>query len=109
MRFRTVASSEMRASLDRKPPSAPRLAAMFGAEQTAALTRLYVFVMSRDTPQTRILYRAVAACGGVAALATVLEVPVAVLSFWLDGDTVPPVKIYAKALNIVADRTMQAG
>jgi hypothetical protein len=58
--------------------------------------------MSRDTPQTRTLYRAVAVCGGVAALAKALDVSIEALSRWLDGDAIPTVDIYGKALDLVA-------
>jgi hypothetical protein len=52
--------------------------------------------MSSDTPQTRTLYRAVAICGGVAALATALNVSIEALSRWLT------VEVYGKALDLVA-------
>jgi len=58
--------------------------------------------MSIDTPQTRILHRALQICGSVSALAETLEVPVEVLSRWLSGDEVTPGNIYMVALDLVA-------
>ena len=60
--------------------------------------------MSGDTPQTRTLYRALENCGSEGALADTLEVSVEVLSRWLAGKEVPPVKIYLLALDLVARR-----
>ena len=57
--------------------------------------------MIADTPYTRTLRRAVGICGSETALARMLNVPVAALSGWLHGDTVP-IEMYAKALALVA-------
>jgi hypothetical protein len=56
----------------------------------------------QDTPQTRILHRALDVCGGELALAEALEVPVEVLSRWLSGDEATPAKIYMEALDLVS-------
>ena len=60
--------------------------------------------MSGATPQTRTLYRALENCGGLGALADTLEVSVELLSRWLAGVDVPPVKVYLLALDLVARR-----
>jgi hypothetical protein len=58
--------------------------------------------MARSLPVIRTLHRAVAICGGVAALAKALGVSVAQLSHWLDGKLHPPTHIYIRALDLVA-------
>jgi hypothetical protein len=58
--------------------------------------------MVRSTPAIRTLRRAVAICGGAAALAKALDVSVGQLSYWLDGKLHPPTDIYIRALDLVA-------
>jgi hypothetical protein len=58
--------------------------------------------VSRGTAQTRTLHRAVDLCGGVAALAKILDVPAETIAGWLDGHATLPVDIYIKALDLVA-------
>ena len=58
--------------------------------------------MSVDTPQTRILRRALEICGGEFALAEAFKVPVADLSRWVSGEVVTPANIYMEALDLVA-------
>jgi len=60
--------------------------------------------MSRETSQTRTLYRALKACGGVPELAKALDVSVESLSRWLTGHEDPSVKVYMAAVQLVQPR-----
>jgi hypothetical protein len=50
----------------------------------------------------RTLHRAVNVCGGLAPLAENLGVSADMLATWLNGNAPPPVRIYIKALDLVA-------
>ena len=63
--------------------------------------------MSRETSQTRTLYRALKNCGGVPELAKALDVPVESLSGWLTGHEAPSVEVYMSALRLVAPRRIK--
>ena len=63
--------------------------------------------MSRETSQTRTLYRALKTCGGVPELAKALDVSVESLSGWLTGHEAPSVKVYMSALQLVAPRRIK--
>lgn len=59
--------------------------------------------MFQDTPYTRTLHRAADVCGSVEALAHKLAVSVESLSKWLEGHIPPPLEVYFRALDIVAN------
>ena len=55
----------------------------------------------RVTVYTRVLHRACQKMGGVAALARELRVGVEVLHRWLEGEDVPPSRIFLQAVDMV--------
>lgn len=55
----------------------------------------------RVTVYTRVLHRACQKAGGVEALAQELRVAVDVLHRWLEGEDVPPSRIFLKAVDLV--------
>ena len=55
----------------------------------------------RVTVYTRVLHRACQKMGGVGELAQALRVSVETLHRWLEGDDVPPTKIFLKAVDMV--------
>ena len=60
--------------------------------------------MSRETSQSRTLYRALKHCGGAPELAKALNVTVDSLSGWLTGNEAPSAQIYAHTLQIAAGK-----
>jgi len=55
----------------------------------------------RVTVYTRVLHRACQKLGGVEALAQELHVAVEVVHRWLEGEDVPPSRIFLKAVDLV--------
>ena len=55
----------------------------------------------RVTVYTRVLHRACQKMGGVDALARELHVGVEVLHRWLEGEDVPPSRIFLQAVDLV--------
>jgi hypothetical protein len=55
----------------------------------------------RTTVYTRVLHRACQKMGGIEALAQELHVGTDVLYRWLEGDDVPPSRIFLKAVDLV--------
>lgn len=55
----------------------------------------------RVTVYTRVLHRACQKAGGVGALAQALRVSEDLLHRWLEGEDVPPAKIFLKAVDLV--------
>jgi hypothetical protein len=55
----------------------------------------------RTTVYTRVLHRACQKLGGVHELALELRVSIELLHGWLEGEDVPPAKIFLKAVDLV--------
>ena len=55
----------------------------------------------RVTVHTRVLHRACQMLGGVEKLATHLGVSLALVHRWLDGEEVPPSRIFLKAVDLI--------
>jgi len=55
----------------------------------------------RTTVYTRVLHRACQKLGGIEALAKTLHVPVETVHRWLEGEDVPPSKIFLRAVDLV--------
>ena len=55
----------------------------------------------RVTVYTRVLHRACQKMGGIDALAQELHVGVEVLHRWLEGEDVPPSRIFLQAVDLV--------
>lgn len=55
----------------------------------------------RVTVYTRVLHRACQKLGGIETLAQELHVAVEVVHRWLEGDDVPPSRIFLKAVDLV--------
>jgi hypothetical protein len=55
----------------------------------------------RVTVYTRVLYRACQKMGGVESLARELHVGVDLLHRWLEGEDVPPSRIFLQAVDLV--------
>jgi hypothetical protein len=55
----------------------------------------------RMTVHTRVLHRACQKLGGIEQLAEALHVPVETLYRWLEGEDVPPSRIFLKAVDLV--------
>lgn len=55
----------------------------------------------RVTVYTRVLHRACQMVGGVDKLASHLRVSVALLYRWLEGDDVPPSRVFLNAVDLV--------
>jgi hypothetical protein len=55
----------------------------------------------RVTVYTRVLHRACQKLGGVQELANELRVSLELLHRWLEGEDVPPAKIFLKAVDLV--------
>ena len=60
-----------------------------------------VAALPRVTIYTRVLHRACQKVGGVGELAQALHVSVELLYRWLEGEDVPPTKIFLKAVDMV--------
>jgi hypothetical protein len=56
---------------------------------------------TRVTVHTRVLHRACQALGGVEQLARHLKVSRALVHSWLEGEDVPPSKIFLKAVDLI--------
>ncbi|HKU47814.1 MAG TPA: YdaS family helix-turn-helix protein [Burkholderiales bacterium] len=56
---------------------------------------------TRVTVHTRVLHRACQILGGVEKLAKHLGVSVNLVHRWLDGDDVPPSRIFLKAIDLI--------
>ena len=56
---------------------------------------------TRVTVHTRVLHRACQMLGGVDKLARHLGVSVEVVHRWLDGDDVPPSRVFLKAVDLI--------
>jgi hypothetical protein len=61
-----------------------------------------------STAYTRTLSRAMETLGGPARLAVALRVTESKLALWLQGDEVPPMEVFAEALEIVARGPLRA-
>jgi hypothetical protein len=57
--------------------------------------------LTRVTVHTRVLHRACQALGGVDQLARHLKVSRALVHSWLEGEDVPPAKIFLKAVDLI--------
>jgi hypothetical protein len=57
--------------------------------------------LPRVTVYTRVLHRACQKLGGVDALAQELHVSVEVMHRWLEGEDVPPSRIFLQAVDLV--------
>ena len=55
----------------------------------------------RVTVYTRVLHRACQKLGGIEALAQELHVAVEVMHRWLEGEDVPPSRIFLQAVDLV--------
>ena len=62
--------------------------------------------MTKQTPQTRTLKRALQIAGSADALAERLECDAAKLGRWLSGDEPTPAGIYLRALDIVSGNSL---
>jgi len=58
--------------------------------------------VTKATPQTRTLHRALTICGSIASLAKSLHMTIGSLQELLDGTTVPTAEAYIAAIDIVA-------
>ena len=56
---------------------------------------------ARVTVHTRVLHRACQTLGGVEQLARHLKVSRALVHSWLEGEDVPPSKIFLKAVDLI--------
>ena len=65
--------------------------------------------MSRDSAESRLLYRAMVISGGLSALAHRLEVSTADVQSWLEAETIPPRDKLLFALCIVGAGERRAG
>ena len=74
---------------------------MCAIEQNEMAQDGYMSAMSKNTPQARTLRLAIDICGGLSALAKDLDVSVGEVLRWLEGQAVPPTRIYIRALDIV--------
>jgi hypothetical protein len=64
--------------------------------------------MSKDSAESRLLYRAMVISGGLSALAQRLEVSTADLKGWLDAETSPPEDKLLYAVCIVGEGSRRA-
>jgi hypothetical protein len=55
----------------------------------------------RVTVYTRVLHRACQKLGGIEALAEALHVPLETVHRWLEGEDVPPSRIFLQAVDLV--------
>jgi hypothetical protein len=62
--------------------------------------------MTKQTPQTRTLQRALQIAGNAGALAGLLGCDAAQLARWLAGDEPTPAEIYLRALDIVSGNSL---
>ena len=63
---------------------------------------------TRVTVHTRVLHRACQILGGVEKLAKHLGVSVNLVHRWLDGDDVPPSRIFLKAIDLILPSVAEA-
>jgi hypothetical protein len=75
---------------------------MFVTELKELALRPKMRGMSTLTPQMRTLARALKDCGGETALAEALGVAAEDLARWLSGQAALPVRVYFRALDLVA-------
>lgn len=54
------------------------------------------------TVYTRTLHRACEVAGGVAELAAQLRVPAIALQRWLDGEEIPPTRVFLQCVDIIS-------